>query len=100
LERNGFSVIVPQGLACCGMPNLDGGDIERAKVKMRHNVDLLLPYVRRGAKIVVGGPTCGLTIKSEWHEITGLAEAAEVAENTLDLMEFIDSLRKDKRLDK
>jgi glycerol-3-phosphate dehydrogenase subunit C len=55
--------------------------------------------VRQGLKIVVPGPTCGLTIKSEWHEYTGMTEAAEVAAATLDLMEFLDGLRKQKQLD-
>jgi glycerol-3-phosphate dehydrogenase subunit C len=99
LEKNGWDVIVPEDLACCGMPNLDGGDIERAKHKMRQNIDRLLPHVRRGLKIVVPGPTCGLTMKTEWAECTGLAEASEVAGATLDLMEFLDRLRKEKKLD-
>ena len=59
LEKNGFEVELPAGLTCCGMPNLDGGDIEAAKAKMQQNVELLLPLVRRGLRIVVPGPTCG-----------------------------------------
>lgn len=100
LEHNGFSVIVPQGLACCGMPSLDGGDVERAKTKMRRNVDLLLPHVRKGRKIVVPGPTCGYTMKLEWPQYLGTSEAAEVSAATCDSMELLDELRRHKKLDR
>lgn len=100
LEKNGFSVSLPGGLTCCGMPNLDGGDIEAAKRKMQHNVDLLLPYVERGLRIVVPGPTCGYTMKKEWPVYLGTEAAAKVAKATVDLMEFVDGLRKQKKLNK
>ena len=32
LERNGWSVVRPEQ-TCCGMPNLDGGDIDAARKK-------------------------------------------------------------------
>jgi glycerol-3-phosphate dehydrogenase subunit C len=100
LEKNGFEVELPDGLTCCGMPNLDGGDIEAARAKMRQNVELLLPLVRRGLRIVVPGPTCGYTMKKEWPQYLGTPEALEVAAATLDLMEFLDRLRRDKKLNK
>jgi glycerol-3-phosphate dehydrogenase subunit C len=100
LEKNGFEVELPVGLTCCGMPNLDGGDIDAAKAKMQQNVELLLPLVRRGLNIVVPGPTCGYTMKKEWPQYLGTNEAREVAAATLDLMEFLDRLRREKRLNK
>ncbi|MCA9595536.1 MAG: hypothetical protein KC776_19610 [Myxococcales bacterium] len=100
LEKNGFEVEVPEALACCGMPNLDGGDVVAAKKKMQQNVDALLPLVRQGHKIVVPGPTCGYTMKKEWPLYLGTPEAAEVAAATLDLMEFLDGLRREKKLNK
>ena len=100
LEKNGFEVVLPAGLTCCGMPNLDGGDLDAAKRKMQHNVELLLPLVRQGLSIVVPGPTCGYTMKKEWPQYLGSAEAREVAAATLDLMEFLDRLRREKKLNK
>ena len=73
---------------------------DAAKRKMQHNVDLLLPHVRRGATIVVPGPTCGYTMKKEWPVYLGSAEAKEVSAATLDLMEFLDGLRKAKTLNR
>ncbi len=98
LERNGFTVELPEGLTCCGMPNLDGGDIEAAKRKIEANVAALLPYVEDGLTIVVPGPTCGYTMKKEWPVYVETAGATRVAGATRDLMEFLDGLRKEKRL--
>jgi glycerol-3-phosphate dehydrogenase subunit C len=98
LEKNGYRVTRPEGLTCCGMPNLDGGDVEAATAKMKQNVAVLREYARRGLTIVVPGPTCGYTIKKEWPTFVGTPEAATVSAATRDLMEFLDGLRREKRL--
>lgn len=98
LEANGYAATVLSELRCCGMPNLDGGDVDAAKNKVEHNVALLLPHVRAGKKLVVLGPTCGYTIKKEWSALVPKDEVREVAAATLDLMEFFDSLRRSKQL--
>ena len=100
LEKNGFQVELPAGLTCCGMPNLDGGDLDAARRKMQQNVELLLPLVRQGLTIVVPGPTCGYTMKKEWPQYLGTPEAQEVAAATRDLMEFLDGLRREKKLNR
>jgi glycerol-3-phosphate dehydrogenase subunit C len=98
LEANGLSVAYPEEQGCCGMPNLDGGDVARAKAKMLRNVDVLLPLIDAGRKLVVVGPTCGYTIKKEWPEYLGSEAARRVAAATVDFMEYLDGLRRKKRL--
>ena len=105
LEHNGVRVRYPgvgedrgASLTCCGMPNLDGGDVKAATEKIRHNVELLLPHVRAGRSIVVPGPTCGYTMKKEWAEYLPTPEAKEVAAATVDLMEFLVKLGREKKL--
>jgi glycerol-3-phosphate dehydrogenase subunit C len=100
LAMNGFGIELPEGLTCCGMPNLDGGDVEAATKKMRKNVSLLAPYVERGLRIVVPGPTCGYTMKREWPVYLPTPEARAVAAATVDLMEFLDGLRREKKLNR
>jgi glycerol-3-phosphate dehydrogenase subunit C len=100
LAMNGFGIELPEGLTCCGMPNLDGGDVEAATRKMRKNVALLAPYVERGLRIVVPGPTCGYTMKREWPVYLPTPEARAVAAATVDLMEFLDGLRREKKLNR
>jgi len=94
LEHNGLRVHFPESQTCCGMPNLDGGDIDAAKLKAERNVAALLPHVRAGRRVVVPGPTCSYVLKQEYPEILGTEEAKEVASMTSDLMEFLrDRLR-------
>jgi glycerol-3-phosphate dehydrogenase subunit C len=100
LERNGFTVERPRDQECCGMPNLDGGDIDAAKAKAKRNVAALLPYVENGQPIVVPGPTCSYTIKKEWPELLGTPDAKKVAASTFEIMEFMERLRREKTLDK
>jgi glycerol-3-phosphate dehydrogenase subunit C len=97
LEKNGFSVTRPPQ-ACCGMPNLDGGDIDEAREKARYNLAQLRPLVESGVFIVSPGPTCSYTIKKEWPELLGTEDAKRVAAATFDLMEFLEKLRREGKL--
>lgn len=106
LEHNGFHVIVPgtrshggeTPLTCCGMPNLDGGDVAQFMAKLQHNVAALLPHARMDMPIVVPGPTCGYTIKKEYPTYLKTQESMEVAAKTFDLMEFFVKLGREKKL--
>ncbi len=99
LERNGFAVVRPEQ-TCCGIPNLDGGDVASAIEKAKVNVASLYREVQAGRSIVVPQPTCGYVIKKEYPELLGTPEAKAVAESTFDLMQFLDKLRAQKTLDK
>ena len=61
LEKNGCAVRCPEQV-CCGMPFLDGGDIESA----RKNVESLEAAAARGEKIVVPQPTCSYVLKNDY----------------------------------
>lgn len=99
LERNGYAVVRPRQV-CCGIPNLDGGDLDAARTKARANVATLLAEIDAGHDVVVPGPSCGYTIRKEYPRLLGTPEAERVAAHTFDLMEFLDKLRKDKTLDR
>ncbi len=75
---------------CCGIPNLDGGDIDSPrKAKARFNVASLARGDRaRAEDRRRSQPTCSYTIKKEYPELLGTADARKVAANTLDLMEY------------
>jgi glycerol-3-phosphate dehydrogenase subunit C len=97
LEHAGFQVHVVDE-TCCGMPNLDGGDLAGFRRKVRHNVAQLLPRVRAGARVLVTQSTCGYTLKREWPENSDDPGAREIAAATYDLMEFLERERKEKRM--
>jgi Fe-S oxidoreductase len=88
LEKAGCDVACPEQV-CCGMPKLDGGDLEGARKLARKNVELLLPLVREGRKILSPGPSCTLTLRTEVPELVGTPEAKEIADATMDLSDFL-----------
>ncbi|HKP55097.1 MAG TPA: heterodisulfide reductase-related iron-sulfur binding cluster [Polyangiales bacterium] len=89
LEHNGLTVHFPKAQTCCGMPNMDGGDLDSAIAKAKQNVAALYPLVARGLPVVVPGPTCSYVLKKEYPELLGSDEAKAVAAQTFDLMEFL-----------
>jgi len=100
LEHQGYRVLRPRGEVCCGMPNLDGGDVEAMVKKVRANVAALLPHVEAGKKIVVPAPTCSYTMRKEWPLYVDAPEVRAVSAATMDLMQFLDGLRREKKLKK
>ncbi len=88
LEHAGYQPEVPN-IVCCGLPALDGGDLETAVRKIERNVRALLPRVRAGERVVVLAPSCGLMMKSEWPQLVPTDECREVAAAVMDIGEFL-----------
>jgi glycerol-3-phosphate dehydrogenase subunit C len=97
LEKNGWSVVRPEQ-TCCGMPNIDGGDVDAARAKVRTNVASLAREVEQGRRIVTLQPTCGYMIRKEWAELAPGDDTRKVAAATVDVMELLEQQRKDKTL--
>jgi glycerol-3-phosphate dehydrogenase subunit C len=88
LERNGCAVASPDQV-CCGMPYLDGGDLDSAVRNARRNVDALLPLVEQGTDVVVPQPTCSYVLKKEYPLLVPGPAAEKVAGRTRDLFEYL-----------
>jgi glycerol-3-phosphate dehydrogenase subunit C len=97
LEHAGIRVVRPTQV-CCGMPNMDTGDLDSFREKASTNVASLVAEVRAGRSIVVPGPSCSMTLRNEYPEILGTEDARLVAENTYDLMEYLWKLFRDGKL--
>lgn len=98
LERNGLEVAVP-AQRCCGMPFLDGGDIESALANARENVRTLIELVRNGYDVVIPGPTCSYMLKHEYPVLLKGEDVRRVAERSFDLCEYLMKLHSEGRLD-
>ena len=83
LAKNGCDVKCPKQ-NCCGMPALDGGEIEFAQSEARANIASMLPLVRQGYKIAAINPTCSLMMRQEYPKILASAEAREFAAAVVD----------------
>jgi glycerol-3-phosphate dehydrogenase subunit C len=97
LEKNGWRVERPEQ-TCCGMPNLDGGDVAAAQAKARVNVAALVRAIDEGKRVVTLQPTCGYMVKKEWPELLGTDDARRVAAATVDVMELLEQQRREKTL--
>jgi glycerol-3-phosphate dehydrogenase subunit C len=97
LEKNGWAVERPEQ-TCCGMPNLDGGDIAAATAKARANVTSLARALDAGQRLVALQPTCGYMARKEWPELVRTDDARRVAAAMVDVMELLEQHRRDKTL--
>jgi len=98
LEHNGVEVVRPAAQGCCGMPFLDGGDLDAAAHKIRHNVAVLAPYVARGYRIVAPSPSCSLMLREEFPQIVATPQSRAVAAATHDLDEYLYRIAREGRL--
>ena len=84
LERVGVGCSLPEGLQCCGAPQLDAGDIDGLVVLGRRNVRRLAEAVRSGREVVVPQPRCLSVIRTAYPAHVGGADAELVAAHTHD----------------
>ncbi|MDP6495152.1 MAG: FAD-linked oxidase C-terminal domain-containing protein, partial [Dehalococcoidia bacterium] len=82
LERAGFQVTLVER-KCCGRPMISKGMLDAARDNAQYNVDLLYPYVERGAYIVGCEPSCLLTFRDEYPDLLRSPQADKVAEKAL-----------------
>jgi Fe-S oxidoreductase len=100
LGKCGVDARVVKGLACCGMPAWERGDLVSLQRQARHDLDLLMPFVERGAKVLVVNPTCSMMMRREWpHLLAGedRSRAERLAPAVMDPCEFLWSIRNEPR---
>ncbi len=89
LAHNGVAteVVYP---GCCGMPQLEQGNLARVAESARKTADALLPLVDQGYAVVALVPSCALMLKSEWPLILpGDAKIARLARAVFDVSEYV-----------
>ena len=94
LAKNGVAteVVYPE---CCGMPQLEQGELSRTAAKAKNVAATLLPYVDRGYDIVALIPSCALMLKFEWPLLLPNDEnVAKLARSTFDLSEYVVDIAK------
>ena len=97
LEHNGIDVVVPEQ-RCCGMPALDGGDIDAAQEMINFNVRSFQSAVDSGRTIVVPGPTCSYMMKQEYPLLGQTEGTKKIASGTMDICEYLVRLHKEQKL--
>ena len=100
LARNGIGVTCEKGLACCGMPAWESGDLETLRTKAATNLDRLEPHVAAGKAVVAINPTCSMMLRQEYPQLvapTDRRRAEALAAATVDPSEYLWSIRDEAR---
>ncbi len=91
-ERNGIGC-ERTAAGCCGAPWLHAGHVSRFAAVANENVATLAEEIRRrGADVVVPGPTCSYVLRHEYPthvDVEHRADARFVAEHTWDASEHL-----------
>ncbi len=75
---------------CCGMPQLEGGDIESVINKANQTSKKLKDYIDNGYKILSIVPSCTLMLKYEWPLLLPSSEEVKyLSQNTFDICEYL-----------
>ena len=100
LEANQVETHCTKGLACCGMPAWEHGDLDTLRARAKTNLDRLEPWVDAGNKVMVLQPSCAMLMRREYPELVDEADrdrATRLAEAVVDPGEFLWSIRKEAR---
>jgi glycerol-3-phosphate dehydrogenase subunit C len=94
LAKNGVGteVVYP---GCCGMPQLEHGDLARVADNARRVSAALVPWIDKGYDVIALVPSCTLMLKFEWPLIeTKDPVVKRLSEATFDITEYIVDIAK------
>ena len=85
--------------SCCGMPQLEQGDISRVADNARKITAELMPWVDNGYDVIALVPSCSLMLKFEWPLILPENQDIKKLSNaTFDISEYIMDMARQKQL--
>ncbi len=87
LEHNRVEVAIVEE-RCCGQPQLDGGEMDKALDKMRFNIARVREMLDRGFDVVVPEPTCGMMLKKEYPSFFP-AEMEAITPHVFEVSEYL-----------
>lgn len=94
LARNGVDTEVVYPL-CCGMPQLEHGDIARVAANARKVAAAMKPYIEQGYDVIALVPSCALMLKFEWPLILpDDPDVKRLAQATFDISEYVVDIAK------
>ena len=92
LHQAGVNVYVPASQRGSGMGALVAGDVDHARELALTNLRVLGNAVRDGYSVVCSEPTAALMLRQEYLKLTDDLDATLVAENTLDVGQYLSGL--------
>jgi len=92
LRQGGVNVHVPKRQRGSGMAALVAGDLDHARDLAQTNLRVLGDAVRDGYTVVCSEPTAALMLRHEYLKLTDDLDAMLVAENTMDVGQYLAGL--------
>ena len=84
---------------CCGMPQLERGDVAEVCRRARRVAATLGSWIERGWDVVAPIPSCALMMKTTWPQyLPDDPAVARLAEHTSDISEYIVGIARDEGL--
>jgi glycerol-3-phosphate dehydrogenase subunit C len=100
LAKNQVDVRCARGLACCGMPAWESGNLPELQKRAKRNLDILIPFVEKGAKVLAINPTCSMMLRREYPTLVAEEDrerARQLADAVRDPSEFLWAMKDDVR---
>ncbi len=100
LKKNKVDCACLKGLRCCGMPAWEQGDLETLRVNAKHNLEILIPFVEKGSKVLVINPTCSMMMRREYKNLLegkDRERAKILSEAVNDPSEYLWNIRSEER---
>ncbi len=100
LDKNKVDCACVKGLKCCGMPAWEQGDLETLRTNAKHNLDILIPFVERGSKVIAINPTCVMMMRREYPALLegdDRERAKKLADAINDPSEYLWNIRNESR---
>ncbi len=95
LQREGIEVVVPPKLKPSGMPYISYGELERATKIAKHNVKILVEFVKQNYDIVATEPTATYCLKEVYPRLLDNAEESKiVSTHAFEFFEYFATHRK------
>ena len=91
LEKLNIEVVIPKQRPV-PLPAFVYGNLKTARRDIEYNLKQLIPYVRQGYKILCSEPSAALCLTDETSLITHDEHAQLIAENTYELMDYLNTL--------
>jgi glycerol-3-phosphate dehydrogenase subunit C len=81
--------------ACCGMPQLEQGEIAKVANNAQKVSQALKPWIDKGYDVIALVPSCSLMLKFEWPLVLpGDEDVARLSKATFDVSEYIVDIAK------
>jgi FAD/FMN-containing dehydrogenase/Fe-S oxidoreductase len=88
LKANRIEVVLPKQRPA-PLPAISYGDVKRVQKDFLYSLEYIVPYVKKGYKVVCSEPSAALALRDELRHFVDSDEARLVSDHTYELMNYL-----------